>query len=186
MHSESFLHAAAGEVLRFWFEEIRPKQWWTVDTEFDRALAARFGATHAAAARCELESWRGTISGRLAEILVLDQFSRNLYRDDARSFACDPLALALAQEAVRIGAEQTLPAERRGFIYLPYMHSESALIHEEALRLFTTLSADHLRSEQQHKAIIDEFGRYPHRNRVLGRASTAAELEFLARGGSTF
>ena len=93
------------EVIRFWFEEIAPSRWWAFDAAFDQALAVRFGPTHAAAARCELYAWRELPAGRLAEVVVLDQFSRNIYRDDPRSFACDPMALCLAQEAVRTGAE---------------------------------------------------------------------------------
>jgi len=171
------------EVIRFWFEEITPKQWWTPDPDFDRALAGRFGPTHDAAARCELEAWRAQPAGRLAEIIVLDQFSRNIYRDDPRSFACDPMALCLAQEAVRTGADQALPANRRAFLYMPFMHSESALIHARALELFRAPGMEgNLDSERRHKAVIDRFGRYPHRNRILGRVSTPEEAEFLRKG----
>jgi uncharacterized protein (DUF924 family) len=175
------------EITRFWFEEIAPKQWWARDAAFDEMVAARFGATHAAARQCELSAWREQPNGRLAEVLVLDQFSRNIYRDDPRSFACDPIALCLAQEAVRSGADQALPRERRAFLYMPFMHSESAVIHEWAIKLFAALEMEsNLDSERRHKAIIDRFGRYPHRNRILGRTSTPAELDFLARGGSSF
>jgi uncharacterized protein (DUF924 family) len=179
--------AAPEEVTRFWFEEIAPRQWWAKDPQFDRTLAARFGATHEAAAKCELFGWRATPCGRLAEVIVLDQFSRNLYRDDPRAFAWDPLALALAQEAVRIGADRELPRDRRAFLYMPFMHSESAAIHEWAVRLFTDLGIEgNLDSEERHKALIDRFGRYPHRNRILGRESTPEELDFLAREGASF
>jgi len=175
------------EVVRFWFEEIAPKQWWSRETSFDQALTARFGATHAAAIRCELHAWREQPAGRLAEIIVLDQFSRNIYRDDPRSFAYDQLALCLAQEAVRAGADQAMVEDQRAFLYMPFMHSESPLIHEWAIKLFGTLGSEsNLESERRHKEIIDRFGRYPHRNRVLGRASTPEELDFLARKGSSF
>lgn len=174
------------EITRFWFEEIAPKQWWARDAAFDETVAARFGATHAAARQCELYTWREQPNGRLAEVLVLDQFSRNIYRHDPRSFACDPIALCLAQEAVRSGADQGLPRERRAFLYMPFMHSESAVIHEWAIKLFAALGMEsNLDSERRHKAIIDRFGRYPHRNRILGRTSTPEELDFLARGGSS-
>jgi uncharacterized protein (DUF924 family) len=175
------------EIIRFWFEEIAPKQWWARDAAFDEALAARFGATHAAATRCELYAWREQPSGRLAEVVVLDQFSRNIYRNDPRSFAFDPLALCLAQEAVRIGADQAISTERRIFLYMPFMHSESAVIHQWAMKLFGAPGMEsNLRSERRHKAIIDQFGRYPHRNRILGRTSTPEELDFLTREGPSF
>ena len=139
------------------------------------------------AARCELWAWRGTPEGRLAEVLVLDQFSRNAWRDTARAFAQDPLALALAQEAVAGGHDLALPPPRRAFLYMPYMHSESLAVHEEALRLFGQPElAFNLDFERRHQAIVARFGRYPHRNAVLGRASTAEELDFLAQPGSSF
>lgn len=175
------------EVIRFWFEEIAPKQWWAREAAFDRALTARFAATHAAAIRCELYAWREQPAGRLAEIIVLDQFSRNIYRDDPRGFAYDQLALCLAQEAVRIGADQAMEEEKRAFLYMPFMHSESPLIHAWAIKLFSALGNEaNLESERRHKEIIDRFGRYPHRNRILGRASTPEEIDFLARKGSSF
>jgi len=174
-------------VLDFWFEEIAPGQWWTKSREFDRLVEARFGALHRAAARCELFEWRGTAAGRLAEVIVLDQFSRNLHRDTPLAFACDPLALALAQEAVAAGADRQVDDTRRAFFYMPFMHSESPAIHVVALALFGSPGVDgSLEDERRHKAIVDRFGRYPHRNAVLGRASTAEEIEFLRSPGSSF
>jgi uncharacterized protein (DUF924 family) len=170
------------EVIRFWFEEIPPRRWWAREAAFDKELAVRFGATLAAATRCELYLWREQPAGRLAEVVVLDQFSRNIYRDDPRSFASDPLALCLAQEAVRVGADRAVPEKQRAFLYMPFMHSESAEIHEWALKLFGALGNEsNLDSERRHKEIIDRFGRYPHRNRILGRPSTPEEIDFLAR-----
>jgi len=175
------------EVIGFWFDEIAPSKWWAHDARFDGDIAARFGAVHHAATRCELYRWRNHPTGRLAEIIVLDQFSRNIYRDDARSFAFDPLALCLAQQAVAAGADQLLPANQRAFVYMPFMHSESPLIHECALQLFGTLGMEaSLESERRHKSIIDRFGRYPHRNRILGRTPTPEELDFLANEGASF
>jgi len=180
-------HASPDTVLHFWFEEIEPKLWWVKSPEFDRLIASRFGALHAAAARCELFEWRASAAGRLAEIIVLDQFSRNLHRDTPLAFGCDPLALALAQEAVAAGAPAQVDAARRSFLYMPYMHSESPAIHAVALKLFEDPAAsDNLEYERRHKAIIDRFGRYPHRNAVLGRMSTAEEIEFLKTPGSSF
>ena len=174
-------------VLSFWFEEITPKQWWAKSNEFDILIDSRFGATLAAAKRCELYEWRKTADGRLAEIIVLDQFSRNIYRDHADAFASDALALALAQSAVATGADQQLNPERRAFLYLPYMHSESPAIHAVAVSLFCAPGLEsNADFELRHKSIIDRFGRYPHRNAMLGRASTLEEVEFLKTAGSSF
>jgi uncharacterized protein (DUF924 family) len=176
-----------GDILDFWFGELTPAQWYAASDTLDAEIVRRFAAVHSAAARCELFAWRETPEGRLAEILVLDQFSRNIHRGSAAAFAQDALALALAQEAVRAGAERALPAERRAFLYLPYMHSESAAIHAIALQLFDQPGLENnLDFERKHKVIIDRFGRYPHRNAVLGRESTAEELAFLATPGSSF
>ena len=174
-------------ILHFWFTELTPKQHFAKDAALDEAIRTRFGATLEAAARCELFAWRATPEGRLAEVLVLDQFSRNVWRDTPRAFAQDALALVLAQELVASGQDRSLPLAQRSFAYMPYMHSESALIHEQAVALFSQPGmADTLRFELQHKAIIDRFGRYPHRNAILGRSSTAQELAFLSRPGSSF
>ena len=175
------------DILHFWFIELTPKQHYAKDAALDNAIRTRFGATLEAAARCELFAWRATPEGRLAEILVLDQFSRNVYRDTARAFAQDALALALAQELVASGQDRSLPLAQRSFAYMPYMHSESALIHAQAALLFSQPGMeDSLRFEQRHQAIIERFGRYPHRNAILGRASTPEELAFLTEPGSAF
>jgi uncharacterized protein (DUF924 family) len=177
----------AAEVVRFWFEELDPKDWWRKDAGLDAAMRARFGALHEAASRGACWRWRVSAEGRLAEVLVLDQFSRNLYRDTPRAFAQDGMALVLAREAVAGGHDLALPATQRAFLYMPYMHSESRLVHEEALRLFSQPeTAFNLDFERRHKAIVDRFGRYPHRNAILGRVSTADELLFLAQPGSGF
>ena len=173
--------------LHFWFTELTPKQHFAKDPALDETIRARFGATLEAATKCELFAWRATPEGRLAEILVLDQFSRNVHRHTARAFAQDALALALAQALVASGQDRSLPLAQRSFAYMPYMHSESALIHAQALTLFAQPGMeDSLRFEQRHQAIIERFGRYPHRNALLGRASTAEELAFLAEPGSAF
>ena len=174
-------------ILHFWFTELTPKQHFAKDPALDETIRARFGATLEAAARCELFAWRTTPEGRLAEILVLDQFSRNVYRDTPRAFAQDALALALAQELVASGQDRSLPLAQRIFAYMPYMHSESALVHAQAVALFSQPGMeDTLRSELRHQAIIDRFGRYPHRNAILDRESTAEELAFLSEPGSSF
>ncbi len=176
-----------GDILGFWFGELTPEHWYKASDAVDADITRRFGSLHDAAARCELSAWRETPEGRLAEVIVLDQFSRNIFRGQAAAFAQDALALALAQEAVRGGADAALPPERRAFFYLPYMHSESAVIHADALRLFDQPGLENnLDFERQHKAIIDRFGRYPHRNLVLGRVSSPEEFAFLATPGSSF
>lgn len=178
---------AAKTVLDFWFGMLRPAQWWEADPALDAAIAERFGLMHAQAAAGELWGWRVSAAGRLAELVLLDQFSRNIHRGTARAFACDPMALALAQEAVAGGHDAALPPAQRAFVYLPYMHSESLRIHEQALRLFAQPGLeDKLRAEHRHRDVLLRFGRYPHRNAVLGRASTPAEVEFLAQPGSGF
>ncbi|ANS42005.1 DUF924 family protein [Serratia inhibens] len=175
------------QVIDFWFEEIDPVMWFKKDDDFDSRLQVRFGELWHAAAAGELAHWRETIEGRLAEVIVLDQFSRNLYRGTPRAFSSDCMALVLAQEAIRSGQCEQLSREQRGFLYLPFMHSESAVIHQQALALYTELNnGDQLEFELRHKAIIDRFGRYPHRNAILGRISTPEEAAFLLLPGSGF
>ena len=174
-------------VLNFWFNEITPKQWWTQSDELDQQIKSRFGYLHRAASCCELYSWLETTSGVLAEIIILDQFSLNIYRKDPLAFACDALALGLAQTAVAAKMDQELNNVQRSFLYLPYMHSESQIIHKLAVSLFSSPGMEeNLDFELQHKAIIDRFGRYPHRNSILGRVSTPEEIEFLKTPGSSF
>jgi uncharacterized protein (DUF924 family) len=175
------------DVLTFWFDELEPKQWWIKDVAFDAQIAQRFGTVHRSAAVGELFSWRDTSEGRLAEIIVLDQFSRNIYRDAPGAFASDGMALALAQEAIRAGASATLSGIQGAFLLMPYMHSESQVVHEEAVKHFTELGLENqLNYELKHKEIIDQFGRYPHRNAILGRTSTPEEEAFLKQPGSSF
>jgi uncharacterized protein (DUF924 family) len=175
------------EVLKFWFEEIEPKMWWSSDRAFDATIRERFASRLHQAASAELYEWRTTPKGRLAEIIVLDQFSRNIYRNTPQAFAQDPTALALAQEAVASGALRELTPDERTFLLLPYMHSESKVIHAQAEGLFREYTpATNYDFELRHKAIVDRFGRYPHRNKILGRKSTPEEIEFLKQPGSSF
>ena len=170
----------AQDILDFWFEECGPEKWFKKDTELDEHIQIRFAQVHKAASRGELFKWRDSAFGRLAEIIVLDQFSRNIYRGQPESFANDQLALILAQEMVQFGLDKEVPVHMRAFVYMPYMHSESRIIHEEAIRLFSTEGLEeNLIFERDHKKIIDQFGRYPHRNGVLHRLSTIKELEFM-------
>lgn len=177
----------ANPVLTFWFEEIAPNDWWKKSDTFDAEIAKRFSKFYAQAIQGELDEWRETAEGRLAEIILLDQFSRNIYRDRPEAFSADPLALVLAQEAVRQGADQSLNFSQKSFLYMPFMHSESVLIHEKAVTLFNQPGLEsNYQFELRHKEIIDRFGRYPHRNEILGRQSTAEELAFLQTPGSSF
>jgi uncharacterized protein (DUF924 family) len=174
-------------VLDFWFSELQPGDWYRRDPVLDQRISARFSALHGAAIRCELHAWRASPGGRLAEILVLDQFSRNIFRDLADAFASDGMALCLSQEAIAAGAPAALSPVERAFLYMPFMHSESPLVHEQAVTLYSEAGLEYnLQFELRHKAIIDRFGRYPHRNAILGRQSTAGELEFLQQPGSSF
>ena len=181
------MSALPESVLAFWFDEIAPAQWWKVDPAFDAEVGRRFGTLLERARCCELFAWRASPQGRLAEILVLDQFSRNVHRGTPGAFAADALALALAQEAVAAGFDLALPPERRAFFYMPYMHSESPAIHAVAEPLMRERAPAHTHEfELRHKAIVDRFGRYPHRNAILGRASTPEEEAFLTQPGSSF
>jgi uncharacterized protein (DUF924 family) len=175
------------DVLRFWFEDTASTSWWKTDQAFDAEICRRFASLHARASQGELAAWRMTPAGRLAEVIVLDQFSRNLFRESARAFAQDLAALVLAQEAVAAGAHLALGPVQRPFLLLPYMHSESAAIHVEAQRLFREFTPRvNYDFELRHKAIVDRFGRFPHRNKALGRPSTPEEIEFLKQPGSSF
>jgi len=174
-------------VLHFWFEEIESKKWWVKDPAFDQLIRERFADVHGQAARGELFGWRKTAEGRLAEIIVLDQFSRNMFRDSPAAFAQDNLALVLAQEAIFAGFDKSLSEKQCSFLYMPFMHSESLAIHELAVELFSKPGLEgNLDFEMKHKVIIEKFGRYPHRNKILGRESTAEEFEFLKQPGSGF
>ena len=186
MPSKSTAVASFQNILTFWFKTIEPKQWWIKSDAFDQRIFEEFSEVHSQAIQCELAHWRSCIQGRLAEIIVLDQFSRNLYRNSAQAFANDSLAVALAQEAL-LQDTSVLQNHELAFLYMPFMHSESATIHQSSLELFQQLGLQQqLEFEIQHKAIIDRFGRYPHRNTILGRTSTAEEIEFLQTKGSRF
>lgn len=174
-------------VLAFWFDETEAAQWWSSDPQFDATIRSRFLPLWRQAVAGELYGWRTSAHGRLAEVIVLDQFSRNVFRDTAAAYAQDPMALALAQEAVASGALEHLNPVERSFVLLPYMHSESRLIHVEAERLYREWApTENYDFEVRHKAIIDRFGRYPHRNATLARTSTAEEDDFLRTPGSSF
>jgi uncharacterized protein (DUF924 family) len=171
------------EILDFWFKELEPKDWYKKDDSLDQKISDLFRETYYKATRGELFYFRESIEGRLAEILVLDQFSRNIFRSDPRAFEFDGIALTLSQEASRMPKAKELAV----VLYMPFMHSESLIVHEEAIKLFSEKGLEsNLKFEFKHKEIIEQFGRYPHRNDILGRESTSDEIEFLKRPGSSF
>jgi len=175
------------QVINFWFNEIEPVFWFKKDSNFDDRIRKQFLDTYLSATRCELYEWRSTAEGRLAEIIVLDQFSRNMFRDSAQAFTFDSLAVTLTQEAISAGFDLQLPLQQRKFIYMPLMHSESLIIHQLAVKMFSQKGLeDNYEFEIRHKKIIEQFGRYPHRNVALARTSTLEELEFLNQPGSSF
>lgn len=175
------------EVLEFWFNEIDPKMWWVTDSSLDNEIKDRFTNLVSQASQGELYAWRKEPKGRLAEFILLDQFSRNIFRNTPRAFSNDQVALVLAQEAVEAKVPNVLSETECGFLLLPYMHSESKVIHEVAEILYREFAAPYnYEYELKHKAIIDRFGRYPHRNAILGRESSPEEIEFLKQPGSSF
>lgn len=193
------LHADARAILEFWFDTANEPYWFIADNDFDQQISDNFGKVWQAAKQGECASWRRTeaqlsvddstanLAGRLAEIIVLDQFSRNLCREQASAFAQDNMALVLAQEAIHQPRFNTLPWQWRQFMIMPFMHSESASIHTRYLPLFQQLDdAETLEFAYGHQAIIEQFGRYPHRNAALNRTTTAAEKEFLQQPNSSF
>lgn len=195
----TYLNPDARAVLDFWFDPNNEQYWFAQNDRFDKQIQENFGRIWQAAKQGECVTWRiaessldgnssiTALAGRLAEIIVLDQFSRNLCRGQASAFAQDSMALALAQEAIQQPYFDTLPMQWRRFIIIPFMHSESAMIHERYLPLFEQLEdATTLDFEQRHKEIIDRFGRYPYRNNVLNRDSTEDEKTFLQQPNSSF
>ncbi len=177
--------ATAETVVAFW-RTAGPKRWFSKDASFDATIRERFGWTHEAAARGALDAWRDSAVGALGLILLLDQFSRNLWRESARAFACDPLARAVAREALACGHDLATPPDMRLFFYLPYTHSEAQNDQDQAVALGEALEqagGPSAKSAREHRDIIRRFGRFPHRNGLLGRTTTTEEQAFLAKGG---
>jgi uncharacterized protein (DUF924 family) len=166
---------------------LTPQQWFEKNEIVDEAMRTSFAAMHLSLARLELDPWWLSAPSRLAALLVLDQFSRNIYRGTALAFATDWIALAEARAAVEIGADQLVQPEHRCFFYLPFEHSERLEDQDLSVELFMQLGdAHYLDYAERHRQVIREFDRFPHRNALLGRASTAAELEYLSRPGAGF
>ena len=175
-----------GAVLAFWFDAVGETGWWRSDPALDAEIKETFGDLHAAAARGELDDWADSADGALALIILLDQFSRNLYRDDPRAFENDAKAKAIAETAIESGLDMTLEPERRVFFYMPYEHSEDLDDQDRCIAYFkerTPDRADWLHHAEQHRDLIKRFGRFPHRNDCLGRDSTPEERAHLDGGG---
>jgi uncharacterized protein (DUF924 family) len=173
----------AAEIVAFW-RDAGPEKWFEKDDDFDRAIRSRFLPVHEAAARGELAAFEASAEGALALVLLFDQFPRNMFRGSVRAFATDPLARAVADRALARGFDQTTDATVRQFFYLPFMHSEFIADQDRCVRLFEALGdAEQLGYALRHRDIVARFGRFPHRNHALGRATTPAEQEFLGSGG---
>ena len=174
----------AGSVLRFWFEEIEPEAWYRGDEETDGTIRARFLDLHRRVSAEPIAALTADPETALAAVIVLDQFSRNIFRGTPEAFASDARALALAEAAVAAGFDLQLKGARREFLYMPFEHSEDPAVQARSVELFTALgSAEALRYAVEHKEVIDRFGRFPGRNSILGRKSTEEEVAFLRTGG---
>ena len=176
---------AAGDVVGFWFDESGPKKWFRGGPAFDAEIRTRFHAHHAAATAGLLDGWRASAPTALALLLILDQFSRNMFRRDPRAFASDPYARLVASNAIERRFDKIAPANMRAFFYLPFMHSECLADQKRSVALFkaTMPGSTNLPFAIEHAEIVERFGRFPHRNEALGRRSTPAEIAYLKHGG---
>jgi len=171
------------DVLRFW-RAAGPDRWYAKDDAFDAAIREQFLPTYEAAAAGRLDDWEASAEGALALVIVLDQFARNMFRNDARTFAADPVARAVADRAIARGYDRQFEPRERQFFYLPFEHCETLANQERCIALFRALGdAEMVKWAEHHADIIRRFGRFPHRNAVLGRATTPAEQAFLDGGG---
>ena len=175
--------ATADEIASFW-RAAGPDRWFNKDASFDEEIRQRFLKTLEAAAAGKLTDWEQSAQGALALLILLDQFPRNMFRGDARAFATDPLARAVAAGAIVRGFDSQVPPEMRGFFYLPFQHSEDLADQERSIAFYKAIGdVENLKWAKLHADIIRRFGRFPHRNSVLGRATTPEEQAFLDGGG---
>lgn len=175
------------DIVRFWFETLKPEDWYRKDPSIDAGIRDRFGSIYDELKSGVPANWLATPEGYLAAVLVLDQFPRNMFRDDPRAFATDAQALALAKQAIAEGVDAKLSPEQRAFIYMPFQHAEDAADQARLVELFTALGNKlNLDFAVRHKEIVDRFGRFPHRNEILARKTTDAEAAFLKEPGSSF
>lgn len=174
----------AREVLDFWYGALTPEQWWKRDATVDAEIVLRFASLYERLADEVSKEWLASPGGRLAAIIVLDQFPRNIFRDEPRAFATDDRALEIAEQTIAAGEDTSLSQSERAILYMPYQHSEDGAVQARSVELFEALGdANQLEFAIKHKQIIDRFGRFPHRNKMLGRDSTAEEVEFLNQPG---
>ncbi|MEM6811469.1 MAG: DUF924 family protein [Pseudomonadota bacterium] len=177
------------EILSFWFEETKPEQWFKSTPEFDQNIQERFGDLYQKAIDGQLENWKEMPEGALAYVILLDQFSRNIYRGKPEAFATDHQSLKAAKEAVEKGFDQRLSSVQKWFLYLPYEHSEDMDDQRESVELFKTIQDEHPIAYDyalRHLVVIEKFGRFPQRNHILERTNTPEEEEYLAENGMGF
>jgi len=169
------------EVLDFWFAEGEEERWFKVSPEFDREITERFGAAYEDAAAGRLTAWEATPEGALALIILLDQFSRNMFRESAKAFAADPTAQGIAERAIEQGHDMAMPEERRIFFYMPLEHAEDLALQDKCCELVRARCdrGKYVEYADRHRAVIARFGRFPHRNEVLGRKSRPEEIAYL-------
>jgi len=181
------VHEAARAVLAFWFDETSPGKWFAKDEVLDRAIAERFGALRDDLLSSQAAGWTGDPDTLLAAVILLDQFSRNIYRGTGEAFAADSLALGLTHRALARGWDEAIPETRRAFLYMPLMHAEDREEQRLSVQCFTRLGhAENLDFARAHRRVIDRFGRFPSRNAAFGRASTEAEEAYLSQPGAGF
>jgi len=179
--------ADARAVLDFWSEECGPDKWFEKDPMLDTQIQDRFGPLHARACAGELDHWSATPEGALALIVLIDQFSRNIHRDRPAAFAADPKGLSLVAKALEAGLDKDMTGPQRAFLYMPLMHSEDLADQDRCIRLMREAGLEKQHGYAvAHRKIIARFGRFPHRNAVLGRASTPEEEAFLKEPDSSF
>ena len=173
---------AKSEILEFWFEESQPRQWFQKSDEFDQSIRDRFLDIYKMGVNGMLDDWQNDANGILALIILLDQFPRNMFRGDPKTYASDERALELANIALKRGFDQMLPPQRRHFVYMPFMHSEDLDDQEKSVELFAGLRSENpvwYEYALKHRDDIARYGRFPYRNEILGRENTKAETEYL-------
>ncbi len=175
------------DVLDFWFHELAPSQWYKADNGLDAEIARRFEPVYRALSRFVPSDWNKDAGTNLAATIVLDQFPRNMFRGTPQAFATDALALDVSMATIEKHFDLELNESQRQFLYMPFQHAEDRATQARSIELFEALgNANVLDFARRHRAIIERFGRFPHRNAILGRTSTAEELEFLKQPGSSF
>lgn len=179
MSTQNSPAAWAKDVLYFWFAELQPNDWFSGSAHVDEACRSRFSNLYQALQASPLLPSSLDARSLLAAVIVFDQFPRNLFRESAAAYGTDARALELARHAVAAGLDRGLKEQERHFLYMPFMHSEDRAMQAESLRLFTELGGEDLKWARHHASIVERFGRFPHRNAILGRTSTPEELEFL-------